>query len=190
MNPYRKLKFILKIDWINSLRVNFHLPFSQARHMPILLFRSRVTLHNAQIQLLCNAKKCCFGMIKLGLQHAENVVNEQGVNIKMESGKIIFRGSGIIGNGSSIETMGGTIDFGKNFGITGDFHIASKTLIQIGKNFSSSWDVSLYDTDFHDCINPSTGAIKPVSKPISIGDNVWICQQSLIMKGGGYQTGL
>lgn len=87
-----------------------------------------------------------------------------------------------MGNGSSIATKCGVITFGRNFGITGNFHIASYSSITIGDNLSSSWDVSIFDTDFHNCSNPIDDEKYPISKPIVIGDCVWLCQQSLILK--------
>lgn len=49
--------------------------------------------------------------------------------------------------------------------------------IEIGKGCAISWDVSIMDTDYHS-INR-----QPVSKPIKIGDHVWVGCRAVVLKG-------
>lgn len=89
-----------------------------------------------------------------------------------------------MGNNSAIEVgKNGLIEFGKNFGITGCFRIASRKHISIGDNFSSSWDVGVYDTDFHTLVNSSTGQTNTPDMEVLIGDDVWLCQRTVVLKG-------
>ena len=39
------------------------------------------------------------------------------------------------------------------------------------------------DTDFHQYLNARTGEVLPVAKKIIIGNNVWLCQRVLVLKG-------
>lgn len=49
--------------------------------------------------------------------------------------------------------------------------------VSIGKECAISYDVSIMDTDYHSINNQS------VSKPISIGNHVWIGCRAIILKG-------
>lgn len=179
----KKIIFIFKVDWINTIRINLLLPFRQRKHLPILLFKSSLKIKKGKILLDVDQKNIKFGMLKLGLKHSGNIISSKGICINLNSGNLIFKGSGIIGNGSTIQLLGGNIIFGKNFGITGNFNLASKKHISIGENLSCSWDVSVYDTDFHECIEPINGRPLQTNESIHIGNNVWICQKATILKG-------
>lgn len=124
-------------------------------------------------------------MIKLGINYAKNVFTTTGIQIDLRSsGGLIFHGSGIMGNGSNIITRHtGTIEFGHNFRISGNFSCCSFQHIALGSNLSCSWGVSIYDTDFHETTNPETGQINPMTQPVTIGKNVWLCQKCTILKG-------
>ena len=101
-------------------------------------------------------------MIKLGIRYSRNILQTTGIQIDLRSsGGIIFYGSGIMGCGSNIITRKeGIIEFGKNFGISGNFSVCSLSKIEIGNNLSCSWNVSIYDTDFHEMAMPTSHYIK------------------------------
>ncbi len=179
----KTLIFVFKVDWINTFRINSLLPYQQRKYLPILVFKSKLKIKKGKISLDVDQKDIKFGMLKLGLKHSDNIISNKGICINLNSGDLVFKGSGIIGNGSSIQLLGGKIIFGKNFGITGNFNIASKKQISIGDNLSCSWDVSVYDTDFHECIEPINGRPLQTNESIHIGNNVWICQKATILKG-------
>lgn len=186
----RALKLFIKVDWIDTFRINSMLPFRQGKHFPILLFNAHLRAKKGSIILNCDDSQCRFGIIKLGIAHSPNICSNSGVNLHVKNGRLIFNGAGIIGNGSSIECLNnetsggyGTIELGKNFGVTGNFHVASKSYIKIGENLSCSWNVSIYDTDFHTYMDPSANIVCDISEDIYIGDNVWLCQSVTILKG-------
>lgn len=55
--------------------------------------------------------------------------------------------------------------------------------VQIGERCSISWDCNIMDTDFHR-IRMTTDAPRcPVSAPVHIGDDVWIGNGCIILKG-------
>ena len=90
----------------------------------------------------------------------------------------------MIGNGCSL-TIGkdGILQMGRNFGITGDVSIHCYESINIGDFFSCSWNVSIDDTDHHKLMDVEHNKEKAETKPITIGNNVWICQQVTMLKG-------
>lgn len=53
--------------------------------------------------------------------------------------------------------------------------------IALGENVMLSWDDLVMDSDFHPVLE--SGIEKPKSKPIIIGDNVWVGCRAMILKG-------
>lgn len=178
----------IKVDWIDTIRMNlFFLPFRQGRKFPILLFKAKLHVAKSRggVKLLVPEENVHFGMIKLGVNYAKNIFVSTGIQIDLRSsGSLIFRGSGIMGNGSNIIIRrNGTIDLGHNFRISGNFSCCAHESIVIGDNLSCSWGVSIYDTDFHETFNPETEKINAMTRPVSIGNNCWLCQKCTILKG-------
>lgn len=124
-----------------------------------------------------------FGMLKLGIKNENSILSKTGICIS-NNGKLVLKGSGVIGNGSSI-TIGknGVLTMGKNFGITGDVSIHCFESVEIGSFFSCSWKVSIDDTDHHQLLDVGNGTELKETKPIRIGDCVWICQNVTMLKG-------
>lgn len=88
-----------------------------------------------------------------------------------------------MGNNSAIECRkNACIIFGRNFGITGGFRIASRKQITIGDNFLSSWGTGVFDTDFHNLINLQSHEVYNADDSVVIGDDYWLCQNSIVLK--------
>ena len=182
----KALMLAFRVDWIDTLRINLcHLPFRQGRKLPILLFKAKLhIMQGASVRLNVKDEDCRFGMIKLGCQYSKNVLATTGVQIDLRTGGLVFNGAGIMGCGSNVITRkGGTIVFGKNFRVSGNFSICAFQKIEIGNNLSCSWNVSIYDTDFHETIDFETGQELPMTRSVVIGNNCWLCQKSTILKG-------
>ena len=132
-----------------------------------------------------NTQKVRFGMIKLG-KRSEKTCTQKGIWLYNE-GTIIFEGSTLIGNGCKIEIkQGAQLSIGENTGMTGCTTINCYDKITLGKFFSCAWDVSISDTDFHECyhiMEDGKRKEKPVTSSITIGDYVWICKGVTILKG-------
>lgn len=182
----KKILLFLKVDWIDTIRINlFHLPFHQGRKFPILLFKAKLSVrHGAQIELRIPDEDCHFGILKLECCYVKNVISTQGIQIDLRTGKLIFGGSGIIGNGSNIITRcNGVIELGHNISAAGNLAVTSFHHIHVGNDVSCSWNVSIYDTDFHQLEDMIMGKSLKMTKDVFIGDNCWICQKSTILKG-------
>lgn len=182
MSIFKLCKSFISINWIMTLVVNFkYLPLKQALKFPIFVYR--LSFCSGKGKILISSNIIVPGMIKLGIKHEPSCISFQGIHI-INNGTIVFKGSGILGNGSSlIVNRNSILQFGKNFGITGYLSIHCTSRIIIGDNFSCSWNVSISDTDHHQCINPDTRIQYPMSRPVTIGNNVWCCQHSMISKG-------
>ena len=123
-------------------------------------------------------------MIKLGVR-SQPTCTQKGIWLA-NNGTLIFKGATVLGNGCQIEIKAGaTLVIGSNTGITGDTIINCHQNITLGDFFSCAWNVSICDTDFHECfhiIEDKKQLIK-VCKPITIGNFVWVCQNVTILKG-------
>lgn len=98
-----------------------------------------------------------------------------GQNVKISAGTKI---------GCSPE---GTLYIGRDSSINVNSQVICMQNIRIGKGTIVSWDDLIMDSDFH---HISDGARwKDVSKPINIGDNVWIGCRATILKGSNIPDG-
>lgn len=79
--------------------------------------------------------------------------------------------------------MNSKIEIGKNFSASG-VCIVAESYIVIGDNVSIGANVTIIDTDFHTHLNADNQpSNKNKSKPIMIGDNVWVGMNAVILKG-------
>lgn len=182
-NKTKKIIELLRIDFFNTIRINAKLPLKQAIKLPIVVYHSKIDSLKGKI--IIDSTKISFNMISLGKRTSILNIRKNGIGICLSSGsKLVFKGPGYMGNDSSIETRSnGILTFGKNFGITASFKIACEKRIDIGDNFSSSWEVGIYDTDFHFLYDIEKNMQLNCSENIFIGHDVWICNRCTILKG-------
>lgn len=76
---------------------------------------------------------------------------------------------------------GGVLTIGKN-SYMNESLIQCANSISIGDDCAIAPDVLIQDTDFHPILGDD-GKLKPISKPIKIGNKVWICAKAIILKG-------
>jgi acetyltransferase-like isoleucine patch superfamily enzyme len=80
---------------------------------------------------------------------------------------------------SVVAFAGGTLEVGDDTFMNDGVTICAAKSIKIGRHVMLADMVYLYDTDFH-AVTPGS----PVRKaPISIGNNVWVCANSMILAG-------
>ena len=161
-----------------SLVFNFkHLPFSQARKLPILLYKA--DLRNTKGKIIISTP-VRFGMIRLGVESV-SIFPNNGVMIE-NRGKIIFHGNTMIGNNSAI-SLGekGVVEFGDNFMATTGLKLVCYDSVSFDRNVLIGWNVQIVDTDFHMLKNVNGGGKKGYG-PIRVGSDVWIANGCKIYK--------
>jgi acetyltransferase-like isoleucine patch superfamily enzyme len=103
------------------------------------------------------------------------------INIS-HNGKLFINGRVALGQGTRILIANNAeIYIGNNTYITGLSKLICHKRITIGSNCAISWNVQIMDTDFHYIIENGEKRIN--SKPIIIGDHVWIGSNVSILKG-------
>lgn len=88
----------------------------------------------------------------------KNVILHKDIGIYLESGKA-------------------RIEIGDHTFINRRSEIRCKEQVKIGNHCAISWDVSIIDTDYHQLLGTES------TKPVFIGDKVWIGCKSTILKG-------
>jgi acetyltransferase-like isoleucine patch superfamily enzyme len=177
-----EFKRIIKINWPYSLYFNFHyLPFKQAIKFPVLLFKPKLLKCRGEVVIESETIKT--GMIQLG-EYLVSLYPNKGIVWENNGGKVIFKGSCIIGNSSAI-SIGekGHCELGNNFRATTGLKLTSHYSIQFGENTLIAWEVIVMDSSFHR-LKDRNGEFKSKGfAPIVVGKNNWITTRCMILSG-------
>ena len=98
-----------------------------------------------------------------------------------ENSKLISNGFTMYEGASIVVIKGGVLSLGRNSYMNASL-IQCANSITIGNDCAIAGDVLIQDTDFHPILDEH-GKKKAVSKPIVIGNHVWICAKATILKG-------
>ena len=178
-------KFITFIKVINFKTIRFNLkyfPFKTALKLPVMI-SGNVLLLKMDGKISIDAP-ISTGMIKIGFGDVGIFDKKRSKSIwQVSGGTVIFKGNAIIGHGCKI-SIGekGVLEFGKNISVTAETEIIAYDTIVFGNDCLISWDCLIMDTDMHEIFDKSGNQINQ-SKPIIIGNKVWIGCRSVILKG-------
>lgn len=188
MSFYSKIKRIKKEfaclipNLIPIIRFNFHyLPFKQAIYLPVFIKNARLKVLKGQVSI--EAKRIYPGMIRLGFPSSCMVTNKGFY--WLNRGKVLFNGTFKVANDSVIETCSDAeLIIGNNVSINGGLRMTCAKKIVIGDDFLGSWNISIYDTDFHrmTCLKTHK-IIDSCSSEIIIGNHCWIGFGATLLKG-------
>lgn len=177
------LEKILSIP--KSFWVSLHFfSFKDAVRLPVLV------RYNAKIQSLKGTVEIASSggvrtaILSIGFGSVGIYDKKYSRTIVTIKGAVILKGKTTLGHGSVLSVQEGAIvTFGKNFCNTAEGKIVCKKKITFGDNVVTSWETLIMDTDWHSIQNTKTSEIYPDTKEIFIGNNVWICTRSVILKG-------
>lgn len=187
MNIKKILRLVVSIP--KTIYVNFKgLPFNQAKRIPLVIdYNTKIIgIRKNSIKI---SGECKFAMVKFGIQEGTigvpDAYKRQYLVINDE-GEIVFKGKAQFARGISL-TVGkkGCIIFGDNFTCNKGCFIACADSITFGDNFLMGWNSSIRDMDGHHIwVREKTDEMKKEStKPIIIGENVWVAACVDILKG-------
>lgn len=137
-------------------------PFSKAIRFPILIF-GKVTIKNVRKGRLVFNCPLTTGILQIGKRSLGFLDKHNCRTIWNVAGTLYVHGKASIGQGCCVEV--------------------EKDQITFGDDCLLSWDLLIMDTDWHKVISTTDGGILNPSKPINIGNHVWIGCRSLILKG-------
>lgn len=165
-----------------TLYFNFRcLKFREALRLPIFIsYKVRLLKLNRRVIEIDESDRSPF-MVKIGFNGTDEVASRKS-SINLESGKLLFKGNCVIAEGCSIGVSnGGTLEFGCGFSANKNFFISCNDHVSFGDDVMIGWNVTFFDANGHPIYKD--GVLKDNTKPISIGDHVWIGSESHILKG-------
>ena len=178
-----KFKDVIKSNIIKTIYFNFKmLPLKQAIRLPVV-FYGRVCFRSLK-GIVSIKGGVSTGMIKIGVnQYVDTGVPE---SIWIIDGIMKFNGPMKMARGSYIHVAkNATLSIGSVGTFFGsNLRILCWDKITFGNSVRITWDCQFYDTSFHyiESLDP-TKDIKSLTKPVSIGDRVWIGNRTTISKG-------
>ena len=179
----RTLLYILRtINVIKTIWFNFKVfPFAVARKFPVWLY-GKCTFRSLHGKIIINGP-ISPGMIKIGKNdlYVDTAIQQCIWTVR---GTVIFNGPLSLGHGSYVVVSdNATLEFGSH-----DVYIGSNlkifcfNRIVIGSNVRAAWDCQFMDTSFH-YVQNRNGEIAPLTKPIILGENIWVGNRTTIAKG-------
>ncbi len=179
MNPISKFSYLRSL--LPSIYFNFkYLPIKQAIKLPILVYKP--TFHEMGGSVKIESSKIHFGMIRIGFWRTATYPNT-GISWR-NRGKIIFKGTCIIGNDSSVLVgRQGTLTFGNDFIASAGLKLVSECRVTFGEHTRLGWGEIIIDTNFHLLYDMEKETFKKGYGPITIGDYNWFGLQCFIMPG-------
>lgn len=120
-------------------------------------------------------------MIQFGETGAPFVGKQKGSFFCKKNGKIRISGPIVFAEGTKICVEEGTLTFGTHSYFGCNTSIQCQKEITIGNDFLGGWNLCIRDTDGHPVI--VDGQMKEKTKPIHIGNHVWVGADSVILKG-------
>lgn len=112
----------------------------------------------------------------LGIYHPSQLVLRSNSRVTVNQKFLIYSGASIWIN------EGATLTLGSGY-INNNVNISCYSNIQIGNNVAISENVTIRDSDNHSLND------QPSTKPITIGDHVWVGMNSTILKGVNIGSG-
>lgn len=167
------------LKFFKTLLFNFYyFPLGIALKLPVKV-GANVYLRalKGKVKIVGEIKK---GMIHLGV-NTIGIYPRNHSSVWENYGSVTFSANSKLSSGFSISVgKNAQLYFNKGFYSTGDCKIITHKKIIFGNDVLVSWDTKFMDTDFHQLNSDSNQAI---DEDIVVGDNVWISQDVLVVKG-------
>ncbi|MBN2388215.1 MAG: acyltransferase [Anaerolineales bacterium] len=165
-----------------SLYFNFrYLPFSQAIRLPFWI--------GPKVKLVSMGGKVSVegplyrAMIEIGIGYADFYDARFTPSLWLVKGTVIFKGQARLGPGFRLAVgKGGKATFGNQFKITADAAVNCRQEITFGENVIIAWGTQISDTDWHEIVDEKGTCLNP-DRPVSIGNNVWIGTNVVVLQG-------
>lgn len=171
-----------KISLIKTLFYNLrYLPFRKACKMPILIGTMTKVRKFGTINL---PDYCYTGIFTLGVNVIDGCEEKSDYAIIYNDGVINITGKTWLNWGCKLFVKkGAMINFGNRVKFGCKSRIICYKSITIGDDVRFSWEEQLFDTDFHFLYNIDKDEYYPRTKPVKIGNRVFVGNRCSISKG-------
>lgn len=188
---YRRFFVLKKINLIKTVYFNFKmLPFSQARHLPILLF-GKINFLNLTGKITIEAP-VRLGMIKIGYRWFDLWPSCFAPTQIQIQGLLTFESYCVISGGCMINVTGknASIYLGNGVLIGSGTVVKSLDKIHVGRYTRiTGGDTIVFNSNMHYVVDLETGTVKNDKGPIYIGERCWINGRCVINKGAVIPNG-
>ena len=187
----RKIKelFFEIISLPKSLYVCLRLlPFYQAIRIPILVrYNTRLYDLSGKVELNAPVKfaMVCMGFSFNGIFDARKEQCSLQILGTMRLGRQVLLGVG----SRLVVGKDGVLTIGNHFDNSAKLYVICEQKVTIGHDVVCSWDVLIMDTDYHETKDLRTGKISSERDCVIIGDRVWLCGRSMVLKGSDIPEG-
>lgn len=179
------LKAFIEISIIKTIRFNLHYFGKKGLLFPVIIAKN-VMLKNMQGEVQLEAYKT--GNVRIGFDGTGICDIKRQRSIWHVSGNVFLGENVKIAAGVKLSVgVNGILKIGKESSININTQIICMNNIGIGESVVISWDDLIMDSDFHQIQDQAT--LKEISKPIFIGNNVWIGCRAIILKGTSVSNG-
>lgn len=161
------------------------LPFSKAVKLPILV--------GWNVKLVEIRGRCVLnggGTFVVRIGHGGSLtVPAQRSSIRMREGSVFqFNGKARLAAGNVLD-IGGQLSIGRNFSSNRNAFISCENKVTIGDDVLLGWDVHIFDNDGGHTIIYDGVEKTADDSSINIGNHVWLCSYSHVMKGAQVPDG-
>ena len=180
------LEQMISKNWFNpflTIYVCFRsFPLKQAVCFPLFVYgRPRIYGLSGRMRVEGNVSP---GMIHFNDSHPGAPCIGSLQSEIINHGLIIFRGRCEIRTGCRIRIgEEGVLDFGNNIRLADMCNIGCYSHIIIGNTTRIAHRSQIFDSNYHYLANFEKHIVSPITKPIVIGNNCWICNSTSISKG-------
>lgn len=173
-----------------SFWVSLHFfPLKDALKLPVLV-RYNTSLLSLKGKIIAQGGGTAMlsvGFCSVGLydkKYQRSILQIDGIVELPVDGKVSF------GQGARISIgRNGRVTFKGNFSNTAQINLCCVDSIKFGSDVVTSWDTLIMDTDWHEVMNIETGTSSSCTKPVEIGDGVWIGTRAVVLKGSRIPNG-
>lgn len=180
---FRYLKsFFWQINWLKTLWFNFKvLPLKKAIKLPFIISYNVKINSIGKIELTGDIHP---GMVSIGVIKISDYDSNANPIYFTNKGTLKIEGNTKIHPGVRLYIAPtARIDLGRRVNLGFNTKIISYKHITIGNDSRISWECQIFDTDFHFLHNIEKDKYYQRTKPVIIGENVFIGNRSTIGKG-------
>ena len=190
MKIIKMLKFtcFLLFSLPKTIYFNFRcLSANEAIKLPILIgYNIKLKKCNRGVISFVNKEKVRPFLVRVGFGGSEAIVSNRHGIVNIEKGSLVFHGQATFAEGSTLDCSG-HMEIGDHFSTNRNAFVSCSKEVIIGKDVMLGWDVTIFDAIGHTVYYQ--GEPKTSQVPIHIGDHVWLCSKSQILKGSEIDDG-
>lgn len=170
---------LLKVSIFKTLLFNLHYFGLKGLRIPVLVSKN-VLFKCMRGGVILESFRTCN--VKIGFEKTGILDPKYSRFIWFVEGEVALGDNVNISSGVKLScAKNAKLTIGANSSININTEIICMDNINIGKNTLISWNVLVMDSDFHKIGNKES--FNRVTKPIQIGEHVWICCRAILLKG-------